>query len=1043
MGKTSRIQLRGISRTPSDRMTEDGGCAESLNVQLDNTEVAPAFYPDDVTFDRGLPVELEADKIFIHKTANYENYIVVQNDKVVAYAPKSENKEPLLLLKIDNNSINDVASLGNTIVIATDDGLYYFLYKDRNYSYLGNGVPFPQIVFDKEEVDTQIGIDYSHTFYLTAAGTNQDTAKWGQLWFGQGNELGGVSPAYSPIANDLHMGRLPEEGEWTKENFVFNQDDSRKEKPLQYEFAKFKDHINDLLIQAYKEAKDKSQLSGNIFVRYAVELYSGALYSSMPILIKDYELKINVSQYTDIYTTEVILPEGTSFENGPYHTVRAWQNTAKVNLTPYDLYVSCLDAEKLKDWKDIIKSINIYISVPANFWKPEYFQLNNRTYDTYASLDGLNREFQHTESSGVVTIGDQVNAEQFLLNQSSQTYLVKSIPVLDERGAFTEEFLELSSRHKLEIDKDLMDVDKLMEQTRLTKDDMKHYPLGASSMSTFNNSFLLPNPTSQIVYDYDRLNTYSKYEKESTDAPEEYDIRYDVAFVIKGDAEDKIVYAQDFRVKQSADGSKSKGYDYYAFQTFPDNRAYKMIVKATKINSSNAEESVKYGELDMLAHPYLDCAYFYAGLDKTIFSLCDKDSMEMPKANSLNDTENKLYVSDVNDPFTFPLEKRYTFSGKVLGVAIVTTALSQGQFGQFPLYVFTEDGIWAMETASDGKFITQKPMSRHVCINPESITPLDDAVVFVTSQGVMMLQGSQVVNISPDMNGRHYVIESGPKTIIENQDFFCDLLPALSDNTHFLAYVKEATVAYDYAGRRLIFIKKDEKYQYIYKLDTKTWHKTAYGIKLVAPINSYPECLVMGETDEEERKFLDVHSFAHSQLDEYQLSEDFMSMFGDAYGLTIEQLVKVFVTLEALDITDWSDYDLSRMEGYLTTERVDYDIVVKNIKPTKVYDLSTILDAAESKTPVRGVIATRPFDLGEPDVFKTITDVRIRGQFPKGAVKFILLGSNDGINFATVSTLRGRAWKLFRMIILADLAPTERISWVDIMYETKFTNKLR
>lgn len=957
MGKTSRIQLRGISRTPSDRMTEDGGCAESLNVQLDNTEVAPAFYPDDVTFDRGLPVELEADKIFIHKTANYENYIVVQNDKVVAYAPKSENKEPLLLLKINNNSINDVASLGNTIVIATDDGLYYFLYKDRNYSYLGNGVPFPQIVFDKEEVDTQIGIDYSHTFYLTAAGTNQDTAFWGGLWFGQGNEVAGDGP----IANDLHMGRLPEEGEWTKENFVFNQGDSQKEKPLQYEFAKFKDHINDLLAQAYKEAKDKSQLSGNIFVRYAVELYSGALYSSMPILIKDHELNINVSQYTDIYTTEVILPEGTSFENGPYHTVRAWQNTAKVNLTPYDLYVSCLDAEKLKDWKDIIKSINIYISVPANFWKPEYFQLNNRTYDTYASLDGNNKEFQHTESSGVVTIGDQVNAEQFLLNQSSQTYLVKSIHVLDERGAFTEEFLELSSRHKLEIDKDLMDVDKLMEQTRLTKDDMKHYPLGASSMSTFNNSFLLPNPTSQIVYDYDRLNTYSKYEKESTDAPEEYDIRYDVAFVIKGDAEDKIVYAQDFRVKQTADGSKSKGYDYYAFQTFPDNRAYKMIVKATKINSSNAEESVKYGELDMLAHPYLDCAYFYAGLDKTIFSLCDKDSMEMPKANSLNDTENKLYVSDVNDPFTFPLEKRYTFSGKVLGVAIVTTALSQGQFGQFPLYVFTEDGIWAMETASDGKFITQKPMSRHVCINPESITPLDDAVVFVTSQGVMMLQGSQVVNISPDMNGRHYVIESGPKTIIENQDFFCDLLPALSDNTHFLAYVKEATVAYDYAGRRLIFIKKDEKYQYIYKLDTKTWHKAAYDIDLVAPINSYPECLVQGKKDGK----------------------------------------------------------------------------------TRIYDLSTILDAAESQMPTRGVIATRPFDLGEPDVFKTITDVRIRGQFPKGAVKFILLGSNDGVNFATVSTLRGRAWKLFRMIILADLAPTERISWVDIMYETKFTNKLR
>jgi hypothetical protein len=348
-----------------------------------------------------------------------------------------------------------------------------------------------------------------------------------------------------------------------------------------------------------------------------------------------------------------------------------------------------------------------------------------------------------------------------------------------------------------------------------------------------------------------------------------------------------------------------------------------------------------------------------------------------------------------------------------------------------------------METAADGSFVTSKPLSRDVCVNTKSITSIDNAVVFVSAQGVMLLQGSQVTNISPYMNGKHYVVENTAQSIIEGQDFFCDLLPAISDKTHFLAFVKEASVAYDYAGKRLVFIKDDEAYQYVYKLDTQTWHKTAYGIKLVAPINSYPECLVMGETDEEERKFLDVHSFEHSQLDEYQLSEDFMSMFGDAYGLTMEQLVKVFVTIEDLDITYWSDYDLSQMEGYLKMEHVDYDIVVKNIKPTKVYDFSTLLDAQESMTPTRGIIATRPFDLGEPDILKTITDIRVRGQFPKGAVKFILLGSNDGVNFYTLSTLRGKSWKLFRMILLADLAPTDRISWVDIMYDTKFTNRLR
>ena len=92
---------------------------------------------------------------------------------------------------------------------------------------------------------------------------------------------------------------------------------------------------------------------------------------------------------------------------------------------------------------------------------------------------------------------------------------------------------------------------------------------------------------------------------------------------------------------------------------------------------------------------------------------------------------------------------------------------------------------------------------------------------------------------------------------------------------------------------------------------------------------------------------------------------------------------------------------------------------------------------------VKGVIATRILDLDEPDILKTITDVRVRGAFQKGAVKFILQGTQDGIHFYTISTLRGKAWKKFRIILLTDLNVHERVSWIDIMYESKFDNRLR
>ena len=304
------------------------------------------------------------------------------------------------------------------------------------------------------------------------------------------------------------------------------------------------------------------------------------------------------------------------------------------------------------------------------------------------------------------------------------------------------------------------------------------------------------------------------------------------------------------------------------------------------------------------------------------------------------------------------------------------------------------------------------------------------------------MQGSQVVDISPFMNGKHYVVDDYAAKIIEGQDYFGELLPSITDKTHFLAFVKNASVAYDYAGQRLIFIKKDETYQYIYKLDTQTWHKTAYGIDLVAPINSYPECLVQARKDS-------IRRFLYSNRPDNQITPTELANLTARLKLFLPNIteteVKAYLNGEpAIDVTDLSEEDYEWVieeldEGWETGATLKE----MTVPTSRIYDLSTILDAAESQVQTRGVIATRPFDLDAPDVLKTITDVRIRGQYAKGAVKFILQGSNDGINFSTISTLRGKSWKLFRIIILSNLYPTERISWIDVQYETRFVNRLR
>ena len=148
-----QIQLRGISRTPSDRLSEDGGLSESLNMYMDTAESAPAIIPKNVTEKIGLPANLQAERIFIHKSANYENYIVVLAEKIVAFTPQIEDEEPLMVLDlVGGEKVIDINSLGNTLVIATTANMYYCLFQNRAYSFLGNKVPFPIIDFTKAEV---------------------------------------------------------------------------------------------------------------------------------------------------------------------------------------------------------------------------------------------------------------------------------------------------------------------------------------------------------------------------------------------------------------------------------------------------------------------------------------------------------------------------------------------------------------------------------------------------------------------------------------------------------------------------------------------------------------------------------------------------------------------------------------------------------------------------------------------------------------------------------------------------------------------------
>lgn len=231
---------------------------------------------------------------------------------------------------------------------------------------------------------------------------------------------------------------------------------------------------------------------------------------------------------------------------------------------------------------------------------------------------------------------------------------------------------------------------------------------------------------------------------------------------------------------------------------------------------------------------------------------------------------NKLLTSSVNNPFHFPVENINSVgTGQILGISSAAKALSQGQFGQFPLYAFTSEGVWAMEVSATGTYSARQPITRDVCINPDGITQIDSAVLFPTDRGIMLISGSETRCISDTINtdtpfdffslpgaqSLHSLLGSpGEQTL--------KLIP-------FTEFLRTCRMVYDYTHQRIIVYSPCEsaitppwenedngagesqqpsgfRYAYVFSLQTNAWGMMQ--TRIATDIDSYPRALAV-DTD--------------------------------------------------------------------------------------------------------------------------------------------------------------------------------------------------
>ena len=287
---------------------------------------------------------------------------------------------------------------------------------------------------------------------------------------------------------------------------------------------------------------------------------------------------------------------------------------------------------------------------------------------------------------------------------------------------------------------------------------------------------------------------------------------------------------------------------------YPNPGAYKMAIYY------NSPDHPVYA-VDLKPHDLLNGAYAFLGFDQVRMSGTGISSLPstlppvVPDAPPQTvkfpvDCSGQLYSSEVNNPFYFPLIGVNTVgTGTILATAAAVKALSEGQFGQFPLYAFTTEGVWAMEVSATGSFSAKQPVTRDVCINAEAITQLDNSVLFPTKRGIMLIQGSETTCITDAIDSvKPFAICDIPKgdglvDIYNRKDTEAQVTKDGISLLPFQQFLAQCRMIYDYTNQHVIVYNPDVQYAYVFSLKSRMWGMIRSDIR--SNPDSYPEALAV------------------------------------------------------------------------------------------------------------------------------------------------------------------------------------------------------
>lgn len=967
------IQFRGLRHTPSDITGQDGDLLECVNLIHENGELKPIEMPERMQQpNSSLVGEI---LVTVHNITDGKKFVFARivQDTLTNIVIKNESGQIVYTHSI-MGKIQWVEAIGNTLIFGTNRSTHYALYKNGAYKWLGDKLPQPVFEFDmgansdSECYEVELREPIPYTTY-----TNGDTGPDGGIC---------VHNLYAQTSGsgDRYTQLFPDS--------TVNTDENRKI---------IRDNLRAKMATLMHDSKNAGRFVYPFLARYAVRLYDGNyVMHSAPILLLPSSNICPILAYLSM--KGLVVGDHYSFSD-----LLLTCNTKPMTLKFVGFVGESGNdvTSTIGEWEDIIKGVDVFLSSQIVTFNDSYYDNLDNVPSKYYTIGGLTADYgsaysQNTKENWLTnhqTNGFDIT-ETYNIFYKNQYFPLQSYSAdyIQERVSETNLFYRVKKYDLSKIssawqeEKYLHDeieyglLERLETLPTLPDDYVSRSRIVGNANYNYNQRLILGNIQLQAPLWYYDTKTFGAQ-------------NYNVQIWFEIEKPEKTI-----RVQWAKNNVGLNDFGHYLYYPDPDCKRAIIDTDAYHVVVPMSEHTGLHGAYALM--PDLESLWESASNDDLTPYTGMLPTASTPEQRYYS-MQNTIAMSSVANPFHFPATNFKDIGrAKVIGIAANMLDVSSAQWGQYPIYVFCSDGIIAVMIDGEGKMGGIQAVSADVLREPlglskPTVVQTGQALMFLTQRGVMTIGGTKIGCMSEAMNGRHFkpLTELMPtNSVIYPVSAWPNLIQRTADSTAFQDFAASGFLAYDYAHHRVLLLRGDKDYQYVFSLNTGMWSKQIVYTNLstlqmdTVPSNQQPD---------------------RGGNDTYPVRE-----------------LKVKPICGA--VNNYTEMYLQDTEGWLyKTMEVQGENSVKQI-----YQY--------------GYLISRPIRFGT-DEYKTLNRVLHRyNHFAANSfVRMAVYGSRDGVKYGRINTLRGMSYQYFIFVIYTYLKPNERYSYMSVDFEPRLTNKLR